>query len=301
MNMKSSVQELTFGPVTFILGKNKGRYPFCNSLYLKESGVLIDPACGRGTLKRLEKSAWVSNVWLSHCHWDHFTDIDLFYDIPLWMSELDAGGMQDSELYLDSRGIPDVFRDIWRNQLFNQFHYKPRDVQRLLKDGDVLSLGDVTVEVIHTPGHTLGHLAFYFQEPEVLFLGDYDLTSTGPWYCDRDSDIEDTIHSIQRLRDLPAKIWLTSHASGVFKKNPGGLWDIYLNTIRDRENKLLSFLGEAKTMQEIVAAGMVYNRPDTKTPFFIYGEMAFMAKHLEWGLKKSIIKTQGDTFIRSDA
>ena len=32
------------GPIQFIPGKNQGRYPCCNSVYIEEAGVLIDPA-----------------------------------------------------------------------------------------------------------------------------------------------------------------------------------------------------------------------------------------------------------------
>jgi len=33
-----------FGPVWFIAGENRGRYPSCHSVYVDGPGVLIDPA-----------------------------------------------------------------------------------------------------------------------------------------------------------------------------------------------------------------------------------------------------------------
>ena len=38
--------------------------------------------------------------------------------------------------------------------------------QRILKDGDCINLGDRTLHVVHTPGHSPGHCCFY--EPEGL-------------------------------------------------------------------------------------------------------------------------------------
>ncbi len=70
------------------------------------------------------------------------------------------------------------------------FNFKPHEISRFLKDGEILDLGSVTVEVLHCPGHSPGSLSFYFREPQVLFLGDTDLTPFGPWYGDIYSDID---------------------------------------------------------------------------------------------------------------
>lgn len=45
-------------------------------------------------------------------------------------------------------------------------------VERHLRDGERLSLGGKTIEVIHTPGHTPGGLCFYIEEDNILFSGD---------------------------------------------------------------------------------------------------------------------------------
>ena len=39
------------------------------------------------------------------------------------------------------------------------------------KGGETFSLGKLTAEVIHTPGHTVGHLSFWFSGPGALFCG----------------------------------------------------------------------------------------------------------------------------------
>lgn len=42
-----------------------------------------------------------------------------------------------------------------------------------LKDGDVLRLGEHPAKVMHVPGHTKGHIAFWFYEDKCLFVGDH--------------------------------------------------------------------------------------------------------------------------------
>lgn len=51
-------------------------------------------------------------------------------------------------------------------------------------------------------------------------MGDYDLTKFGPFYGDFFASIEDTIASVEHLRTIPAKVWLTSHGVGIFEKDP---------------------------------------------------------------------------------
>ncbi len=52
------------------------------------------------------------------------------------------------------------------------------DVQRIpdfdsgVTDGDELFLGQHKIRVITTPGHTLGHVAYFFEQDELLFCGD---------------------------------------------------------------------------------------------------------------------------------
>jgi len=41
----------------------------------------------------------------------------------------------------------------------------------LLKDGDLIDLGDIRLEVVHCPGHTPGHVAYYWRRQGVLFTG----------------------------------------------------------------------------------------------------------------------------------
>lgn len=43
---------------------------------------------------------------------------------------------------------------------------------RWLEQGDTVSVGQVTLEVIHCPGHTPGHVVFYDRASKLAFVGD---------------------------------------------------------------------------------------------------------------------------------
>jgi glyoxylase-like metal-dependent hydrolase (beta-lactamase superfamily II) len=276
------MKERSFGRLRFIPGENKGRYPFCHSLYIEGAGILIDPSSDRDRLSRLKEESGVKAVWLSHWHEDHIMHLDLFDDVPLFMSEQDAPMLSDIELFLDAYAIDrEDYREYWRDLMKEQFHFKPRKPAGYLKEGQVIELEGLTVDVLHTPGHTPGHLAFFFREPGVLFLGDYDLSAFGPWYGDRESNIKKTIASVERLKGVDASIWIACHEEGIFEANPGGLWDRFLGVIDEREGKLLDFLAVPRTMDEIVNAWIVYRKPREPEEFFAFAEKAIMGKHLD--------------------
>lgn len=73
------------------------------------------------------------------------------------------------------------------------------DIQ--VKDGDVFSLGNAEAEVFFVPGHTRGHIAFWFKDSDALFCGD-TMFSIG---CGRlfEGTPAQMWTSLKRLRELP--------------------------------------------------------------------------------------------------
>jgi hydroxyacylglutathione hydrolase len=167
-----------------------------------------------------------------------------------------------------------------------------------LQNEDSIDLGSLTVQVIATPGHTPGHLSFFFPAEEILFLGDYDLTSFGPWYGDVYSSIEETIKSINRLKRIPAHRWIASHNTGLFEENPGKLWDDYENVIYQREDRIMNFLKEPKTLEEILSAWLVYGRPREPKEFFEFNERALVGKHIEYLERQGKITLDQNKYVK---
>ena len=82
-------------------------------------------------------------------------------------------------------------------------HDKIPELDRTVAEGDVLDFGGHRVEVIETPGHTAGHIAFWFPDDQVVFAGD-TLFALG---CGRlfEGDASDMWASLCKLRALPAE------------------------------------------------------------------------------------------------
>jgi hydroxyacylglutathione hydrolase len=292
------VDERHFGPIWFIRGPNKGRYPNCHSIYIEGPGILIDPAADRNRLEELKHNPGVKVVLLSHVHEDHFLNLDLFHDVPVWVSAADAPQLSDIDLLLDSYSAFDEMRDYFRKILEEQFHFYPRKADRFLKEGDCIDAGSVQIQIMHTPGHTPGHLCFLFSEPRILFLGDYDLTPFGPWYGDAQSSIEETIRSVARLKSIPADTWLTAHEDGIFDQNPGRLWQEYIEVINTREKKLLNLLNTPHTLDEIARSYIVYRKPRQPEKFYLFNERVIMEKHLSRLLQKGQVVCDQRRYMR---
>lgn len=100
-----------------------------------------------------------SKILLTHSHWDHIGDVAEIkqkYHIPLYMHELDASNME----FPGSDGLP-----CW----INIEGVKP---EHLVKEGDIIPVGQLEFKVIETPGHTPGGICFYSKENNVLISGD---------------------------------------------------------------------------------------------------------------------------------
>jgi hydroxyacylglutathione hydrolase len=75
------------------------------------------------------------------------------------------------------------------------------EVDRTVHEGETVKVGSLVANVIDTPGHTLGHIAYWFHADKLAFVGD-TLFSIG---CGRviEGTPEMMWHSLTKLRDLP--------------------------------------------------------------------------------------------------
>ncbi len=74
-------------------------------------------------------------------------------------------------------------------------------VDETVKEGGKVKVGNLTGNVIETPGHTLGHIAYWFHADNLAFVGD-TLFSIG---CGRviEGTMDQMWDSLKKLRDLP--------------------------------------------------------------------------------------------------
>lgn len=141
--------------------------PFSTNAYVvacehTHEAAVIDPAPGSfSSIRTFLESQGLTcrKILLTHSHWDHIADVQRFkeqYDAPVYIHPLDAPNLQKP----GADGLP-----CW----LNIPGIEP-DVR--LEEGMQVLVGDLTFQVIHTPGHSPGGICFYEPQQHVLFSGD---------------------------------------------------------------------------------------------------------------------------------
>jgi glyoxylase-like metal-dependent hydrolase (beta-lactamase superfamily II) len=106
--------------------------------------------------------------------------------------------------------------------VLRRFHVGPFPVTEL-SDGDMIECGEMTVSVIHTPGHTAGSVCLSDDANRIMFSGDHVMegTSTNPlaeMIPDRGVGLIPYLASIKRIDDAAPTMILPGH--GALIDNP---------------------------------------------------------------------------------
>jgi glyoxylase-like metal-dependent hydrolase (beta-lactamase superfamily II) len=282
MSETTATDDRTIGEHVTRLGAVRGgKYPHGCSLLVKgsEESLLIDPSLslvGRGSVPPVDR------VINSHCHEDHIAGNYLFPDLPLYLHALDRCGLGSLDGMMEIYGYAGPSADYFRKALLEDFHYVPKPDAVSFVDGETFDLGGVAVRVIHAPGHTRGHCCLAIEPDGVLYLGDIDLTSFGPYYGDAWSSLADFERTLAAVRKLEARRYATFHHIGVLDGREPFLdrLDRFTAMIDRREQRLVEFLREPHGLDEIVAHRFVY-RPGDPVPYADAVERRSMTQHLE--------------------
>ena len=168
--------------------------------------------------------------------------------------------------------------------MIRDFNVAPRPDAIAYGDGQQWHLGgDVTVTAIHTPGHTAGHCALLIDPDGVAFIGDIDLTGFGPYYGDPLSSLTDFRRTIERVRDIDACFWVTSHHRGIYDSRAVFLDGLakFASVMDERNDTILQWLSEKPmSLSEMVAKRLLYPLKYT-APWVNSIERRTIEQHLE--------------------
>lgn len=146
----------------------------------------------------------------THIHWDHIGGHEYFPDFYAHEDELNwlNGGFpltieQIKDMVIDRCDLPDGY-DVDKYKFFQG------NPKRVLKDNDIIELGGRSVQILHTPGHSPGHMCFWEKERGYLFTGDLVYKDTlFAYYPSTDPD--EYLKSIERVAILPVKKVFPAH------------------------------------------------------------------------------------------
>lgn len=153
--------------------------------------VDVPPQSAKGILEILKKTGLsLDKILLTHSHWDHISDVSILKKAtgaevlvhPLDADNLQKPGSDKLPMFFSFEGItPDGF----------------------LKEGDVITVGSIEIEVLFTPGHTPGGVSFYLPKEKTLFSGDTLFKGTMGRVDFPTSSPKLMWASLKKLSDLP--------------------------------------------------------------------------------------------------
>jgi len=125
--------------------------------------LVIDPGLGAGRLFSFLKEHKLNPlaIVLTHGHIDHIGAVaelcDNFPHIKVYIHKLDARMLQDSYSNLSA-------------MMGSGFSASPADF--LLDDSSIVDEAGIKLQVLHTPGHTLGGICLYSKDEGIVFTDD---------------------------------------------------------------------------------------------------------------------------------
>jgi hydroxyacylglutathione hydrolase len=135
----------------------------------------------------------IETIILSHSHPDHIgsaAQIKKDTQCEVVAHELERNWIEDIEIQNQQRPIPGFFMLVDEPVMFDC----------TIDDNEMLSIGrNLDLRIIHTPGHSPGHLSMLFLGKNILFTGDaLPLPGDIPNY----DNYHQLIHSIRRIKKM---------------------------------------------------------------------------------------------------
>jgi glyoxylase-like metal-dependent hydrolase (beta-lactamase superfamily II) len=285
--------------IYYLPGENSSRFPYCACLYLrgKKMRVLIDAGMGSNNLAPA-KEMGIDLLILTHCHIDHRLTRSDIVNVPVWCHAAEAEFFTDREYFFTSMGLKRSGLEL--DGLFDfasgAFGI---EIDRRLTDGERIDLGGITLETIHTPGHTPGHMAFFIPEHDLLFAGDIDLTPFGPFYGHDFADISDFLSSIDRLKQISAKMVVSGHA-GPFSDNLSEKFNAYGEVIHSRDRLLLKNLNRPKSIENFRGSNLFYSAYPDFPDLIRWFELVHIEKHLTRLESMGKVRQDEDKWVRAE-
>lgn len=101
----------------------------------------------------------LEKILLTHSHWDHIAGVYNLLEqlsVPVYIHSLDQPNLR-------TPGI---------DQLPMMIPFRGVENSLILKEDDLINVGDLLFKVIHTPGHSPGGVCFYCEKEGILISGD---------------------------------------------------------------------------------------------------------------------------------
>ncbi len=136
----------------------------CYLLIFSDRVVVVDPGDNPEKIRKFCEEKPITDILLTHGHMDHFAALMDLAD-------------HTTRIYLHEEDVKYLNDDTLRSPILGAGEWR-RDYRctHLVSEGQILTLGRegeaISLQVLHTPGHTPGSVCYYDKEDGLLFAGD---------------------------------------------------------------------------------------------------------------------------------
>jgi glyoxylase-like metal-dependent hydrolase (beta-lactamase superfamily II) len=165
--------------------------------------------------------------------------------------------LQEVEKWFTMQGVPDEMLSGVRIPVRGFREQLPAEPDVLLNGGEVIPCGAFSLQVIHTPGHSPGHICLFEPTLRFLFTGDHILPAITPNVSlipnSDGNPLGDFINSLLTVKKLDAKVGLPAHGNTF--SNVGKRIDEIIKHHEKRNAEILKALkGGEKTPYQLADA-----------------------------------------------
>jgi glyoxylase-like metal-dependent hydrolase (beta-lactamase superfamily II) len=137
----------------------------CSLLWCRETlkGAIVDPGgdTGRVLAQAQKAGVTIEKLLITHAHIDHAgatAQLARELGVPI------EGPQREDQFWIDL--LPEQGA---------RYGFAPAEAfvpDRWLEHGDTVTVGNLTLNVVHCPGHTPGHVVFFESQSQIAFVGD---------------------------------------------------------------------------------------------------------------------------------
>ena len=137
----------------------------CSLLWCHETlkGAIVDPGgdTGRVLAQAQKAGVTIEKLLITHAHIDHAgatAQLARELEVPI------EGPQREDQFWIDL--LPEQGA---------RYGFAPAEAfvpDRWLEHGDTVTVGNLTLNVVHCPGHTPGHVVFFESQSQIAFVGD---------------------------------------------------------------------------------------------------------------------------------
>ena len=144
--------------------------PFMENTYLlydeSREAIIVDPGCYEDYEKKeltsfiADHDLKVTRLLNTHCHIDHVFGNQFVkdkYGVKLEIHAEDEATLKAVKVYAPNYGFQ---------------HFEEAEVDQYFDEGDTISFGNSSLEIVFVPGHAPGHVAFYNKNEKIVIGGD---------------------------------------------------------------------------------------------------------------------------------